>query len=137
MADEKKAGRGQVSAREWAAAQQEEARKRQEEITARRLATRARNGNIRPRRPVPSKGKPAAFYLPVDLDLTIIPELDRDYACYFLNLIHWRWCCWKANAAGYSQLLYRLLTRIIPRQALKSIKDILIRNKVIECDVQG
>jgi hypothetical protein len=79
--------------------------------------------------------KPAVFYVSPDIDRGWFPD-DEHYwrACYFLNLIRWKQITWRANAAGYSQLLHSLLTRYVRPAVLKVIKEILLGGKVIECD---
>src|SRR5690349_5964364 len=98
-----------ATARDWA----ERSQAREDEITARRLATRARNTASRPPRRVivPKSVKPAAFYQSVALDLDRYPEHLRWPILYFLNLIRWRTITWRANAEGFAQLLYTYLER--------------------------
>jgi hypothetical protein len=56
------------------------------------------------------------------------------YGHYFLNLIHWRWCCWQADANGYVHLCDSLLRKYVPKKRLPTIKKKLSRAGVIECD---
>jgi hypothetical protein len=61
---------------DWVERHAEEQRRRQAEATAKQQATRARNAKLRPPRPrvvLPEKVKPAAFYVPSDLDLSVYP----------------------------------------------------------------
>jgi hypothetical protein len=44
------------------------------------------------------------------------PEKYRWPIAYFLNLIHWKWCCWQGDDEGFVRLNHRLLIRIIPRE---------------------
>src|SRR5262245_22435248 len=135
--DEAKPELRYASAGERAEKRAKEAEQRKAEATARRLATRARNALDRPPRvrpAVPKTGKPAAFYLPDNYDLGTYPEHLRWYAAYFLNLIHWRTVTWRANAAGFVQLLYPYLDRVIPRPFLKAVKERLEADGVVVCD---
>ncbi len=77
---------------------------------------------------------PSTFYLSSDLNLDSILGKDRWYGAYFLNLIRWRKITWRADANGFSRLLYSLLKRVIPPKVLKSIKRKLIAAGVVLCD---
>lgn len=66
--------------------------------------------------------KPAAFYVPVNLDLDIYGDPGRWYVAYFLNLIHWRWCSRRGDEAGFVRLSWKLLTRVIPREMWTEIR---------------
>jgi hypothetical protein len=105
-----------VSARQPFEGLREAQRLRQVESTARRPASRA--GNATPRRTAtaPKACQPVAFYVPADFDLAILPEHLRDYAAYFLNLVHWKWVCWRADRDGFVRLKYDYLTRVIPKE---------------------
>lgn len=114
----------------------EEAKRRQAETTRRRLATRARNAQDRPPKvPAPRNGKPPAFYVSPELDPAWFPD-EHHWWCagYFVNLIHWRSCCWRANEEHFVPLLYRYLERVVPRPVLKSVRQTLADRAVVECD---
>lgn len=79
--------------------------------------------------------KPAAFYIPISLDLNCYPPEWRNYICYFLNLIHWKsQCCWRADEFGYVSLKYDYLTKVIPKEFYRKIRGRLESDGVIECD---
>jgi hypothetical protein len=73
--------------------------------------------------------------VPVNYVPAIFPEPLRDFANYLLNLIHWRWCCWKANAKGFVQLKYDYLIRFIPLPYWKQIRNTLMDHEIIESDL--
>ncbi|MBA4192360.1 MAG: hypothetical protein C0467_30695 [Planctomycetaceae bacterium] len=73
--------------------------------------------------------KPAAFYIPVNFNSEVFPPDERNYACYFLNLLHWRYVCWRANAAGFVQLRWDYLTRIMPRQVWFRVWRVLLDDR--------
>lgn len=74
------------------------------------------------------------FYVPVNLPTDLLTADERPYGHYLLNLIHWRWCCWRADDRGYVHLCDDLLRRFIPDRRLKVIKRKLCRGGVVECD---
>src|SRR5262245_58500646 len=120
---------------EWVDSRDEEAERREVEAERKRLATRAANAKNRPPRPpAPRTGKPAVFYQPLNLDMDKFPAHLRWPILYFLTLIHWKWCCRKANRDGFVQLLYSLITKVIPRADWKAVKAALIERGVVECD---
>jgi hypothetical protein len=125
-----------TSAKAWAEDHQREAERRQAASTAQRLATRARNAaaNPKPRRPAPRTGKPAAFYVPKALDPKSVPQHLWWPACCFLNLINWRRITYRANADGYSHLLYEYLERYLTRGELREVREALMQRGVVECD---
>jgi hypothetical protein len=67
----------------------------------------------------------AAFYVPVNYNLEILPEEFRWPAAYVLNLVHWRWCCWRADAKGYVRLKYAYLVKVIPRKVWRELRAYL------------
>lgn len=125
---------GWTDAKEWARRMGEEGRRRQADITARRLATRKANAKPRRKVTVPERVPLAAFYVPDRLDLDSHPEPLRWYTAYFLNLVRWRTITWRANEDGYAQLLYAYLEKVVPRPALKEVRSLLINREVVECD---
>ena len=76
--------------------------------------------------------KPAAFYIPVNLNLKQFPSSMRDYVHYFLNQIHWRTIQWKADSDGFVRLKHDYLRRFIPREKIPTIRDRLQEQGVIE-----
>lgn len=80
---------------------------RSEQTEPKPTRTRNRAGSV-------SKDKPAAFYIPVNLDSTVFPETHRPYVHYFLNLVHWKWLNWQADEKGFIYLKADYLTRVIP-----------------------
>lgn len=97
-------------------------------------------GTARGPRKAPANGKPAAFYVPINIDLGEYPADLRWYIAYFLNLIHWRWICkWKwlstkERSERFVRLKARYVTRIIPPKAWAKVKRLLLDAKVVECD---
>jgi hypothetical protein len=69
--------------------------------------------------------KPAAFYIPVNLDPRAFTAEDRDYGHYFLNQLHWRYVCFRADGDGFVRLKWDYLTRVIPRPVWHRIHDVL------------
>ncbi|MDE2095612.1 MAG: hypothetical protein KGL39_00015 [Patescibacteria group bacterium] len=74
------------------------------------------------------------FYVPKNLDPEIFPEAIRDYAYYFLNLVHWKWIHWKSDSDGFVRLHYQLITKVIPRNLWPQIKNICLRSGIVESD---
>src|SRR6476661_7627183 len=68
--------------------------------------------------------EPAVLYVPVNLDLSPLPSVHRDYARDVLNLIQWRGaCCRRADDDGFVDLKWQYLTRFIPRGVWLAIRD--------------
>lgn len=80
--------------------------------------------------------KQAAFYLPENYDPSESPPHLRDWQAYFLNLIHWKTCCWKANEHGFVQLKQEYLRKVIPRKLWRELRDDLCRRKIVEEDLK-
>jgi hypothetical protein len=78
--------------------------------------------------------KPSAFYVPRNLDPRIIPCGCRMYAAYLLNLIHWRWICWRADSRGFVRLKHDYITRVVPPEIWPSLRDTLEAAGVIDVD---
>jgi hypothetical protein len=113
------------------------ARAHQEEDEQRRAAFKRpgpKPGTTRRGTKAPADGKPAAFYVPINYDHAILPEPYRGYTDYFFNTMHWKRCCWKANAEGFVQLKSRYLTRVIPAKVWPVIWRTLVEHGVIELD---
>ncbi|HEY1603670.1 MAG TPA: hypothetical protein VGG64_28975 [Pirellulales bacterium] len=81
--------------------------------------------------------KPASFYIPVMYDPKMFPKSQRDYAHYFLNLLHWKWISWQADNRGYIRLKYDYLTKVIPVSVYKTLRNALIDSGVVQCDKQA
>lgn len=79
--------------------------------------------------------KPPAFYVPIQLDLSVLPETYHWPACYFLNLIHWRSCTWRHNEQMFCQLKWEYLTKIIPRSIWRDLYNTLDSKAIIETDL--
>jgi hypothetical protein len=79
-------------------------------------------------------GTKAVFYWPDKLDKGAVPEELFWYAAYFLHLVRWRYVRWRANPEGFSQLLYSLLEKVIPRKTLAEVKRLLIGRGIVDCD---
>lgn len=67
-------------------------------------------------------GSQAAFYVPVGFDSSEFPPPERDYAHYVLNLLHWRYVNWRADEAGFVHLMWKYVTRVIPRDWWPTIR---------------
>lgn len=78
--------------------------------------------------------KPIAFYVPSNLNPALIPKGQWQYAAYLLNLIHWKWICWRADKDGYVFLKTKYLCRVIPRTMWVSLRHTLSELGVIETD---
>jgi hypothetical protein len=103
-----------LSARESGKKLLEEQKRQRDEATVRRLETSARNARIRaPRPPLPATIKPAHFFVSDNVDRSLFPGRRWWFALYFFNLIRWRQITWHANAKGFSQLHYALVTKVI------------------------
>jgi hypothetical protein len=76
--------------------------------------------------------KPLAFYVPVNLDPTVIRKGQRQLAAFFLNLLHWRWCCWQADANGWIRLKQEYITRVIPPDVWPALRDRLIGRRIVQ-----
>ncbi len=75
-----------------------------------------------------------AFYVPTEFDSSTVPKSQRDYAYYFLNLLHWKWICWQSDSRGYARLKHDYLTRIIPKSIWPDLRDSLWGDGVIQRD---
>jgi hypothetical protein len=95
----------------WARAGDEEGRRRQEQITAKRLATREANAERRP--PAPRDFKPAAFYIPKDADLEALLGERQWEGAYLLNLVHVRRAWWREDAGGKVPLKAAYLHKVL------------------------
>ena len=81
--------------------------------------------------------KPPAFYIPLRFESTMFPAAERDYAHYFLNLLHWKWVCHRADSEGFVRLKYDYITRIIPRGLWRTMAYRLQEAGVIEWDLSS
>lgn len=77
--------------------------------------------------------KPAAFYIPRNIDLSKFPEEEQQYIAFFLNLLHWKWICWRADENGLIRLKHEYITEIIPRKQWLNIRDRLWGLGIIRC----
>ncbi len=107
-----------------------------------------RSGRIHRRRPTPkyeframpyynqfpTQIKYPNFYVPVNLAPEIFPKDHRWFVAYFLNLLHWKWLCWQADAKGWIHLKRYYLTRVIPPEIWPAIRDRLVGKGVIDFD---
>ena len=80
--------------------------------------------------------KPAAFYVPVDLSLSFLPKPLHGAAQYFLNLIHWKTCWWRADPDGFVYLKQKYLTRVIPARSWLTVKHRLVDAGVVVSDLK-
>jgi hypothetical protein len=55
-------------------------------------------------------------------------------AAWFLNLLHWKWICWRADPDGFVRLKSEYLRRVIPRSSLSEIRNVLVGSGVIDWD---
>jgi hypothetical protein len=111
----------------------------------RRRAERA----ARPRRPRtkprPLKGpvKPAVFYVSGDVDPAWFPSEPLYWgACYVLNLVHWRTCCYHRDPEHFVRLVSHYIRKVIGRREwsadrhgkryAQTIRGILLQHGVIE-----
>ena len=78
-----------------------------------------------------TQAKPPAFYVPVNLDPSIIPRGQRQLAAFFLNLLHWKWLCWQADEQGYIRLKRSYIIRVIPSEIWPLLRDRLCVKGVI------
>ncbi len=74
------------------------------------------------------------FYVPVNLRPSLIPRGQRQFAAYFLNLLHWKWLCWQADERGFIRLKQEYITRIILPEVWPEIRDRLWGKGVIHWD---
>jgi len=80
------------------------------------------------------KGKLPAFYVPVNLNPKRLPPGQRQFAAYLLNLLHWKWICWKADEHGFINLKAEYVTRVIPPAVWSTLWKHLETLGVIETD---
>lgn len=78
-----------------------------------------------------------AYYWPVNYQMSNWPTPQRWYAAYLLNLLHWRWLCYQADANGFVYLKHEYLKRVIPWVYWRGVKDRLLRDGIIEEDCQS
>ena len=78
--------------------------------------------------------KPPAFYVPVRMNPKILPKEQRQYAAFFLNLLHWKWCCWQAEADGFIRLKQEYILRVIPQEIFHPIRRRLVGRGIVEFD---
>lgn len=75
----------------------------------------------------------ARLYVPVDDRWrACVSAEDQAYAAYVLNLLHWRWLCWRADDDGFVRLKAEYLKKFIPWAQLKSIREALEAGDVID-----
>lgn len=58
-----------------------------------------------------------------------IPE-----AAWFMNLLHWKWICWRADPDGFIRLKTRYLRRVVSDKSLGEIRKTLSDSGVIDWD---
>jgi hypothetical protein len=81
---------------------------------------------------MPPATKPVIFCVPASLDLAeMFDTSDRDYAAWFLDLLHRKLLSWQVDRRGYSRLKRDYITRFIPRQRFTSIRVTLERHGVV------
>jgi hypothetical protein len=78
-------------------------------------------------------GKQAAFYIPRNLSLEMFREPLRLPICYILNLLHWKYVCWRADEDGYVRLLSNLITRVL-RNDWTEVREQLVAAGIVEWD---
>lgn len=76
--------------------------------------------------------KPVAFYVPIALNPKNIPREWHLYAAFFLNLLHWKWCCWQPDESRYIRLKASYILRIIPQEVWPPLRDQLWGSGVIQ-----
>lgn len=81
-----------------------------------------------------AKIKQVGLYIPENLDLQIIPDKQRWYAAWLLDLIHRKWNMMEINEYGYVLLKLKYVTRVIPNRMWPDLKNTLLKLKLIECD---
>ena len=55
-------------------------------------------------------------------------------AAWFLNLIHWKWICWRADDDGFVRLKTDYLRKVIPQESLGEIRHVLNDSGVMDWD---
>lgn len=80
------------------------------------------------------RARTPAFYVPVKLNPELIPPEKWLFAAYFLNLLHWKWITWRADANGFIRLKWEYLTRVLPRPIWPELRTQLVALGVIEVD---
>ena len=76
-----------------------------------------------------------SFHVPVNDQWS--RNLDSDHwseAAYFMNLLHWRWLCWRADGDGFVRLKAEYLHRIIDSRILRKIRPVLVDTGVVDWD---
>lgn len=69
-----------------------------------------------------------------------LPPQHLPGAAWFLNLIHWKWICWRADDDGFVRLKSDYLRRVISRSSLSEIRTVLADAGIIDWDrfyIQG
>jgi hypothetical protein len=80
--------------------------------------------NVRPR-----------FYVPVNEQWeTAVRSEHRMTAACLLNLIHWKWLCWRGDDDGYVRLKTAYLRRLLGQDALTAVRQSLVNGQVIDWD---
>jgi len=75
--------------------------------------------------------KPIAFYVPENLSPKIFEQPHQKYVAYFLNLLHWKWICWKGDENGNIRLKQSYITKVIPPEIWKIILDVMVGKAII------
>jgi hypothetical protein len=120
------------SGREWVRRLQEEFRRRDAEIGARRWETRRRNDKNRA--PAPKDFRPAVFYVSPEADLDKLLGPAKWYGAYLLNLIHTRSSWWRHDVSGFVRLKVDHLRKVVPAQLWSRVRDTLVGAGVVEWD---
>ena len=80
------------------------------------------------------KAEPATFYVPIEFDSSMFDQVHLPYAQFFLNLLHWKWICWRADKNNFIYLKYDYLIRIVPRTVWREVKETLVKARIVETD---
>jgi hypothetical protein len=82
-----------------------------------------------------AKDKGPRFYVPVNEQWeTAVRSEHRMTAACLLNLIRWKWLCWRADDDGYVALKTEYLRRVIGQKVLPLVRQQLADARVIEWD---
>ena len=75
------------------------------------------------------------FYVPVNEQWETAVRSDlRMTAAYLLNLMHWKWLCWRGDDDGYVPLKTAYLRRFMGQDALTAVRQSLHNGHVIDWD---
>lgn len=84
---------------------------------------------------VHSTTQPVRLYVPRDQNWKRgLSDDTYPGAAWFLNLLHWKWICWRADDDGFVRLKSDYLRKVVPRESLSEIRNVLHDSGVIDWD---